>query len=91
MTLSTFNGKEVGFFKSAYNETIMIDFENIFTDNGNGYSATKDPKTDEYNYVKASNKDTTVLFNGQLIKCAIALIIEDKNLLNYIKERGFMK
>ena len=91
MTLSTFNGKEVGIFKLAYNETIMIDFENIFTNNGNGYSATKDTKTDEYNYVKASNKDTTVLFTGQLIKCAIALIIEDKNLLNYIKERGFMK
>lgn len=88
MELGYFNGKEVGVFKSNYNEVIMLDFENII-DKHRSHSMLS--KGEQITYLKINNKNTTVLYGGQLIKCAISLIIKDKNLLNYMVEHEYIE
>lgn len=87
MELGYFNGKEVGIFKSQYNEVIMIDFENII-EGHKSQSVTYKGK--QIISVRLGNKSTTVLYSGQLIKCAIALIIKDINLINYMVQQGYI-
>ena len=86
MELGYFNGKEVGVFKSQYNEVIMIDFENIISGGRQSTSSVNG----NFKSAKITNKNTTVLYGGQLIKCAIALIIEDTNLLDYMCQQGYI-
>lgn len=86
LTLDFFNGKEVGVFKSNYNEKIVIDFENIITSG----IVSKTQVNNRLERLKITNRNTTVLYNGQLIKCAIALYIKDNNLISYLIRNGYI-
>lgn len=86
LELDFFNGKEVGVFKSNYNENIVIDFENVIND---GF-VTKCTINNRLDSIKITSKNTAILCNSKLIKCAIALYIKDANLIDYLVRNRYI-